>query len=362
MLRTCTVVALILPWPPATVAAAPSAEPVKLIFSIDQGFGNGIIVNADEVALRRIISALKSLRPHYDVYALFEPQVANKSNLNAALDLCAKHDLPFMFDVYSSDAMTLGTSTEQNAPADGPHGIAISVEDLARYKKQYGGYLAGLRMMEVFSQDFTVQAIRTTNPEWKGKGWVMPPDDFFQPALARPFLEFAKQQGMFVQFSDWHWLRFAEWDNAQKRREDALRQLLHEFPGIVTVTYANNEPNEASAPRLSNWEEAVAPFVQAGAKGIGLSNQAWLRRDETQCPVDDILAWAREALDRGCRMIQFEPVWYFFQLPRGSFGTESYVIQDKWRERGRPTPAFEALCQDLIKHAHSLRLRATSQP
>lgn len=327
---------------------APADEPVKLVFSIDQGFGNGIVVNEDVAAARRIAGALKTLRPQYDVYALFEPQIADRKKLDRILDVCVGEGVPLVFDAYSSDAMTLGTSTPQNAPADGPHGVAITIEDLAKYKRRYGPMLAGLRFMEVFSQDFTVRAIRTTNPEWKGKDWKMPPDDFFQPKLAEPFLRFAREQKMFVQWSDWHWSRFAGWDKPQKPREESLRKLLAAYPGLVTVTYANNEPNEDSAPRLNHWHEAVRPFVAAGAKGFGLSDQSWLRKDDTKCPIEDIVAWAKQALALNCKLIQFEPAWYFFDLPRGEFGPADYTKDPRWRSAGAPRETFNNLQRALL--------------
>src|SRR5688572_22974252 len=109
---------------------ATAADRVKLVFSVDQGFGNGIVVNGDTAAMGRVIAALKALQPRYDVHALFNPQVADRSKLDAMLDLLVAAELSFVFDVYTSDAMTLGTSTKFNAPADGPHGIAISLNDL----------------------------------------------------------------------------------------------------------------------------------------------------------------------------------------------------------------------------------------
>jgi hypothetical protein len=334
----------------ATLAlvAAPQQPKVKLVFSIDQGFGNGLVINHDLAGMKRIIKGLNTLRPQYEVYALFEPQVKDRAALDAMLDLCVAADMPFMFDAYSSDAMTLGTSTSQNAPADGPHGIAITIEDLTRYKQKYGRHLAGLRFMEIMSQDFTVRAVRTTNPEWKGKDWKMPADDFWQPEMARRFLRFAHDNKMFVQWADWHWLRFAPWDKPLKEREEDIRKLLGEFPGVVIITYDNNEPNEDSVARLMNWHEALTPFVAAGASGFGLSDQSWLRKDDTKCPVKDIVVWAKRALELRCPLIQFEPVWYFFKLPRGSFGLEDYTKDPAWKDSGAPLPNFDTLRKALL--------------
>lgn len=324
---------------------------VKLIFSIDQGFGNGIVVNRDAAAMKRIIESLNTLRPKYDVYALFNPQVKDKAGLDAMLDLLVAADLPFVFDVYTSDAITLGTSTAFNQPADGPHGVAISIEALQKYKKRYGRHLAGLRFMEVLSMDFTVRATKTTNPEWNTAGWKNPTDDFFQIEIARRFLTFARDNRMFVQWSDWHWMRFASWDKPLEAQQQAIAKLLLEFPGLVTMTYANNEPAKGSIPRLNNWQEAVEPFLKSGAAGIGLSNQAWLYEPEMSCPIDDMIAWTRRTLEIKSRLIQFEPVWYLFDIPRGSFGREDYTTQPAWNKAGSPREQFRKLSEFLLKAA-----------
>lgn len=332
-----------------TLTMPSRAEPVRLVFSIDQGFGNGIVVNRDTAAVERIAAAIKPLRPQYRVYALLNPQLRNRADLDAVAETCVRCDLPIVLDVCSSDALTLGTSTAFNAPADGPHGITITVEDLAGYRRKLGSRLAGIRVMEPFSMDFTLQAIRTTNPEWKGKNWVLPADDFWQAGLIRPYLQFARDHEMFVQFSDWHWSRFAPWDGRQAAREQGLRELLREFPGLITVTYANNQPEEKAALWLQNWHEAFRPFVSDGAKDFGLSDQSWLRNDEMRCPPEDIVAWARRALELNCRLIQFEPVWYFFKLPRGSFGRSDYTKDRQWHDAGAPTPAFRVLRDALLR-------------
>jgi hypothetical protein len=130
--------------------------------------------------------------------------------------------------------------------------------------------------------------------------------------------------------------------------EGALRSLLAAYPGLVTVTYANNEPNEDSAARLRTWHDAVQPFVAAGANGFGLSDQSWLRKDDTKCPIGDIVAWAKRALELNCKLIQFEPVWYFFDLPRGMFGLGDYTKDPRWKNAGAPRGTFKDLRRALL--------------
>lgn len=347
------------------LALGPAAQPasgqdrVKLVFSIDQGFGNGVVVNRDAVAVRRIAECLKTLRPRCDVYALLNPHVKDKSNLDVILNVLAAEEIPFVFDACSSDSITLGTTTAFNAPADGPHGVAISLEDLARYRNRYGKLLAGLRFMEMQSMDFTIRAVRTTNPEWNTAGWTLPAGDFFQAGILKPYLAFAREHRMFVQWSDWHWTRFHGWDKPLAAQEKAIAALLREFPGLVTVTYANNEPKEDSVPRLNTWHEAIEPLLAAGAAGIGLSDQAWLREPETGCPPTDVVAWAKRALTLKCRYIQFEPAWYFFELPRGSFGREDYTGKPEWQRRGLPREAFQTLARAMLDAAQT---RPTTAP
>jgi len=334
---------------PALASAARQSEKVTLVFDIDQGFGNGIVVHCDKLAVNRIAKALEPLKKTYKVCALVNPMVAYREKFTSILDVLVKNDLPFVFDVYTSDAQTLGSCSTQNKPYDPRHGVTISLSDLQAFKKRYKKHLAGLRFTEVFSQDFTVRAVKTTNPEWALPCWKLPDDAFFQPQIAKDFLRFAKDNKMFVQWSDWHWFEFAGWDALQKEHEAKLSTILCEFPGLVIVTYANNEPSENSVPRLNNWEKSITRFIKGAAAGCGLSDQSWLRKNDITCPVDDIIKWAQSALEKDCRFIQFEPAWYFFKLPRGTFGVEDYVSDPKWADRGKGTEDFEQLSKVLLE-------------
>ncbi len=337
---------------PAGPALSGEAEkrPV-LVFSVDQGFGNGIVVHDDQVALTRILRALEPLREHFEVRVIVNPMVRDRARLLRTLDTLSARGMPFVLEAWSSDAQTLGSCSEQNAPYDPRHGLTASPEDLAALKRRYGRAFAGIRFAEVFAQDFTVRAVRTTNPEWALPCWKLPEDSFFRPDIARTLLGLAREEGLSVQWSDWHWHTFHGWDGTQASHEEELRRLLGEFPGLVTVTYANNEPQEDSVARRDHWEAAVKGFTRCGAAGFGLSCQSWLRRVETETAPEELAGWAVEALDRGASLVQFEPVWYFFRLPRGTFGVERYTHLPEWSGRGLPRESFHVLRDALLDRA-----------
>ena len=299
------------------VAAQPKT---RLIFSIDQGFGNGVVANDDVTALNQMVNTLEPLRAEYEVSVLLNPMIKDKVRLTLALDTLVALKMPFVLDVISSDSFTLGANGPANAPFDSSHGLSISVQQLAELKKTYGASLVGLRFMEIFGQDYGIRAMKTTNPELKRPGDKLPDDTFFRPDLAEGFIRFAKDNGMFVQWADFGWMPFSPWDKAMPNYTEQVKALLRKYPGIVSITYNNNEPNEASIPRLSTWHTAVENFPKDGAAGYGLSNQSWLHNiTYMDTKPEEIIAWTQSALDKDCRLIQFEPAWYFFNLPAGTF-------------------------------------------
>jgi hypothetical protein len=349
----------------ANSASTSEESRIKLAFVVDQGFANGVLTQRDTVGMKHIIDTLKPLQEYYDVYAIFAPHVANKDNLEAILDLCAKNDMPFMFDVMSSSAMALG-GCPQTAPVDEAHCVEISLEDLAKYKKRYGRYLAGMRFMEVFGQDVTVIGMPKYHSEWLHDGYSKMPDpnvNVFEPSVVRPFFEFAQKHKMFVQWSEFHWCKKMVWDYRYYERNKQFLCLLEEFPGLVTVTYANNEPPRQSIPRLNEWHNDVEPLLTSGAKDYGLSNQAWLYNDAPmECPIEELIAWTRRALELGCRYIEYEPVFYFFEVPFGKIRTQDdYTKDPKWKNRGAPRAEFEKLAQELSKMAKEHEKAAANQ-
>lgn len=304
----------------AALCGMAAEQKVRLTFSIDQGFGNGVVANGDLGAITKMVQALEPLRAKYEVSVLLNPMIKDKQRLKLMLDALVAQKMPFVFDVYSSDSFTLGANGPANAPFDSSHGQSISVDQLATFKASYGASLAGLRFMEIFGQDYGIRAMKTTNPELKRPGDKLPGDNFFQPDLAESFIRFANEHAMFVQWADFGWMPFSPWDREMPNYTEQVKALLRQHPGVVTVTYNNNEPNEASIPRLSTWHTAVEHFAKEGAAGFGLSNQSWLHNfTYMDTKPAEIIAWTRSALDNNCRLIQFEPAWYFFNLPAGTF-------------------------------------------
>ncbi|MCC3373543.1 discoidin domain-containing protein [Cohnella sp. REN36] len=320
-----------------------------LVFNLDQGFGNGIVVNNDQVALQRIIDAVQPLQTKYNVIFVLNPMVQNKTNLKAVLDTLAANGMSFLLEAASSDVETLGSCTDTfNAPADPYHGIAASISELTGYKTRYGNYFAGLRIFEMFGQDFTIRAVKTTDPDWALPCWKIPSDSFFQINLLAPYVAFADQHNMFVQWSDPDWYRNRTWDAPQATSEQQLANLLNTYPGRVIVTYANNEIG-APASRIYDWANAIQGFVDQGASGYGLSDQSWeCGSSEVTCPASTIIDWARSGLSQGASYVQFEPIWYFFQLPRGSFSYDNYTTSPDWVNRGYATSNFTALKNALL--------------
>jgi len=148
-----------------TVGGSAAVEPkTHLIFSIDQGFGNGIVASGNVEALNRMVSALEPLRAKYEVSVLLNPMIKDQARLKTVLDALVAKKMPFVLDVYSSDSFTLGANGPANAPFDSSHGHSISMDQLATFKESYGAWLVGLRFMEIFGQDYGIRADEDDEP------------------------------------------------------------------------------------------------------------------------------------------------------------------------------------------------------
>jgi len=82
-----------------------AVEPkTRLVFSIDQGFGNGIVANGDVAVLNRMVTALEPLRAKYEVSVLLNPMIKDKQRLKLMLNALAAQKMPFVFDVIPQTA------------------------------------------------------------------------------------------------------------------------------------------------------------------------------------------------------------------------------------------------------------------
>ncbi len=294
-----------------------------LIFSMGQNFGNGPAENADIVAVSRMIGHLQQFQPLYRVYAVLNVTQANRTTLSTTLNALRDNGIPFLLDVYSSDVLT--NSRAQDV-YDVQHGIPLSPTDLLDLKASYGPAFAGIRVFEVFAMNFTVFACKNGNNFCSGFSANLPSDTFFQASILEPFMQFARDNGMFVLFEDPYW--FFDHQNSnpllqQAQNEQDLKTLLTSYPGLTTVMYANNEAHSQSVPQFGLWQSAMRPFVAAGAKGMGVGDQAWICSadigisNETDCPVNTLISWAHDALSTGSIALETEPYWYWWDLPKG---------------------------------------------
>ncbi len=338
-------------------------ERQALVFSLDQGFANGLIATQDLIGLRRIIARLKGLQARYEVYALLTPTNPDPKKIGNVLDALAADGIPFVLDVCSSDVLTLGV-TPVHAPYDVRHGLAISPRQAEVYKRKYGAHFAGMRAHETFAQNFTIVACRKRHHDWcRAYQQYLPGDPYYQKALIEPYVKLAHDRGMFFLWSDWYWSAehrtpfdlygpsASHPDGAvgQLQNEQELRELITAYPNTTIVMYANNEPNEASRPKRDAWPQALKPLLVRGALGFGLSDQSWMYRNAQACPVAELDRWATSAFARGARVVEFEPVWYWWHLPVGNMerGGEPYPRQPKWGHRGYANLNFNTLSNDL---------------
>lgn len=331
---------------PATAAMVDSEKRPILVFSIDQGFPNGPVQNDDLPSLQREIDCLKRFRQKYDTYALVAGDISNKDYLQDALDLLAQNKMPFFLEAASSDAITVDVGT---TPYDRSHGLELSVEQLQQYKQRYGDFFHGIRLFELFEGDWTIWASKFRGENWGErfeKYW--PQDDFYQTSLIEPYVKFAADNDMTLIFADWFWYFDHQWvpaDLKQQQHESELQSLMQRYPNVLIVLYDNNEPGGRS--NEVNWVPVFQQYRAHKAKGFGLSDQAWLCDDEIQCPVDQLAKWATAAFRNGAMLVQTEPYWYWWNLPRGDLGQNNYNQYKTGAERGKAT-------ENLVKFASAL--------
>ena len=101
-----------------------AAEPkIRFVFSIDQGFGNGIVANGNVEALNRMVAALEPLRGKYEVSVLLNPMIKDKQRLKLALDSLVKLKMPFVLE--KSKLPTMRSATMSVAPGTSRRSCSI---------------------------------------------------------------------------------------------------------------------------------------------------------------------------------------------------------------------------------------------
>jgi len=328
------------------ICCAAEAKPrMTIVFDIDQGFSDGPVQTGDLVGLGRVANDIKAFQTRYDTYALLACSEANRTRLDAALDLLSKAKVPFLLDVYSSDSMLV---VRGNMPFDRSHGRALSIDDLNQYRRRYGRLFAGVRLMELFSLNYSLLACKLEGKTWLDRSRAFWPDDnFFQPKYVGDYLAFASRNKMFVIFSDWYWTFDHSWkfdtDTVhQADNEKSLEALTEKYPGTVVVMYANNEPDSKSERVESSWVDHFSSWREHGAKAIGLSDQAWIHTPETACDEGQLIAWASDAQARGTEFLETEPYFYWWQFPKPYQRNYDYTQDPAWSERGKATSRLRA--------------------
>jgi len=342
-------------------------EKVKLIFSIDQIFSNGLINNDDTVALKNIINTVKPLNEYYDVYLLLNPMIKDKNKLYNALDIMKENNQCFVFDALTSDVQALSYHMpDLIEPYDDLHGKTMSTNEMEIIKKKYGKYFAGIRFMETYGVDYMDRMVKldTENGSWKigFSHYKFPEDDYFQQSIVEEYLKFVKDNNMFAQWTDFTWSEFSAMDEIQHEiqieREKSLADAAKNYPNTLYICYSNNENDELAVENVAIFDEALKIATSKGGyKGIGLSNQAWLRFDVMNTDPYEMINWSKSALDKGCTLIQFEPYCYYFNFPFGKI--DNYITDYRTEENysegkaGIGTDKYKVMEKFLIDYAKS---------
>lgn len=299
----------------------------KLIFSLEQGWPDGVIAAQRFQAVRNFNDIIQPLKTKYDVYVLLTPTSPDRVLTENVLGLLKNIGLPFVLDSITSDAIALKIQP-WHAPFNISHGIPISVYRVIDYKKWYGEYFAGIRSHETFSMDSTIRLGRWGLLDWwePFKEYV-PYDSYFKQDEIEPFVAECANAGMFFIWSDPHWSynsstwHYDRWNaelvgkdwQIQVANEKIVWNLGNKYKNIYPM-YANNL---SSAAQKNTYYHCLEPIITPYSLGWGLSDQAWLYGDPMKAPIEDIIDWAVRALVSGASIVEFEPIWYLYDIIAG---------------------------------------------
>jgi hypothetical protein len=377
-------------------SSKPCAGPDKrLVFSLDQGFLNGVVANADQpgfvAAFGEVIQVLKDFQAAgYHVVALLNPGIRQslKGRLVKVLDLLKDQQIPFMFDIYSSDTNSMCTRQPRfsqchasfEGPVAGPGYIAMQKHPTGDptdnnsvdfYAARYGPLFEGLRVFEILSVYWSQKVAEAC----EGKELPVPA---YQAGIVEDLIDFTEgpQSNRYVFFTDnkWHnpyeryWTGcahpdFSTWDPIDDVKSDIQLLVNNNEAGRVLLGYSNNEGVRDHADgyyphnyRLKNWQQPLIDVRTATGnrlKGIGLSNQTWstdghrMLFDET-LPPEELAIWTADAFDKGARLVQLEPFYYLFKWDRmqlADWESAMNLTATPWSEAGKPTPELRRFAE-----------------
>jgi hypothetical protein len=118
------------------------------------------------------------------------------------------------------------------------------------------------------------------------------------------------------------------------------------YPNVVYPLYANNDGSYLA--HVSDWQN----YVQfPGQKGFGVSDQSWgcdgSTYTETECPAQNLVLWAEDAITKGASVVQFESFWYFFHWPVGTIVDGVDTSGFDWDTAGTMTTAGRYVATEL---------------
>lgn len=370
----------------------------KLIFSLEQIWQNGLLntVSADRIwnTIDKIVDDLNAFKQQYDVYALVNPVIKDKTKLIQFLDYLKTKNVKFFLDIYSSDNEAASRVAATHVQVADPYRVLslrprneLAPTDpmelsLEYYVDKYPNHFAGIRLFEILAlnylytycvherEDARLGNCRDFELLKKSGG------ELFVPKYIESYLNFVKNKNLMLFWSDNHWynpweiyrdnsryemdnfpyLRF-ELSTMIERVKSEVKRLAKLYPNIIILGYSNNEGvknwGRVQIPyhyRLKNWHYFLKTITDL--RNIALSNQSWLSDndpilfDETT-PIEDLILWTFDAFTKGAEIVQFEPFWYFWSWPRGDLFNPIDPAKLDWNSVGNSTSNLKTLAEFL---------------
>lgn len=297
----------------------------------------------DTVGIDAAVAAMQTFDGRkVDVYAGFNLTCGSDWKIATVLGHVAGK-MGIVVTVASSDTLATGGKRAYKCPANMAHGMTMSEGRLNWLRILFGAWIGGIRIDEMWSLTATLNGHLGDASWYAHIAGEVPSTPFFQPAEVEPLLRFARDHGMFAEWSEPATLAQGLTDPDQPAREALLRTWQDSYPHTIIPTWANNLAGEAARHQYWNW---LRPLFTNNTLGWGLNNQpVW------NASVADPVGWAVEALSSGGLLLDNDPAWGLFRFPVGSYddAAPDYTKDPAWASRGQPLPAFFALRDALMK-------------